>query len=64
MRKKMAKANAGSEHGDYCFCTDCCERRDSGGEEAQDYDAWRRAFPELPWDDDAHARVDDPPGRS
>lgn len=34
----------------YCFCTDCCEARDAGCEDAQDYNEWVRAFPALPWE--------------
>ena len=39
-------------HGRYCFCTDCCEAADSGcGPDEPDYDEWRRAFPDLPWEE-------------
>jgi len=38
------------KHGQYCFCTDCCEARDDTPADFPDYDEWRRAFPELPWD--------------
>jgi len=39
------------KHGRYCFCTDCCESREEVPEDFPDYDEWRKAFPELPWDE-------------
>jgi hypothetical protein len=42
------------KHQRYCFCEDCCEARDDAGldgEDYPDYDEWRRAFPNLPWDE-------------
>jgi hypothetical protein len=36
-------------HARICFCTGCVEARDAAGD---DHDAWRRAFPELPWRED------------
>lgn len=39
-------------HGKYCFCTDCCEARDCGcGPDEPDYNEWKKAFPNLEWND-------------
>lgn len=35
------------KHGSWCSCTDCVEGREHEGE---DFDAWKRAFPDLPWE--------------
>jgi hypothetical protein len=37
-------------HDRYCFCSDCCEDRKET-EDMPVYEDWRRAFPNLPWDE-------------
>ena len=50
-RRRAAQGEEMKKHGRYCFCTDCCESREESPEDFPDYDEWKKAFPDLPWDE-------------